>query len=72
MRWRSVEVTEPVEGEAPAVTGSVPLAGECPPTTARTLDHLRLPAPQNLPEPVCEELEEGAQAYCPVGCQRSS
>jgi hypothetical protein len=56
-RWDGVEVTEIVEGAAPAVTESVPVAGECPPTTARVLNHLTIPPYVNLPEPTCEELQ---------------
>lgn len=56
-RWDGSEVSEPVEGEAPAVTPAVPVAGRCPPTTARELNHLAVPAYVNVYEPVCEDLE---------------
>jgi hypothetical protein len=56
-RWSSVEVVGPVEGDAPAVSESVPVAGECPPTHARMLDHLAVPAFENVREATCEESE---------------
>ena len=56
-RWSKVEVAAPVAGDAPAVSESVPLAG-CPPVTTRLLNHLVVPAYSNVPEPVCEELED--------------
>jgi hypothetical protein len=68
-RWSSVEVVGPVEGDAPVVSESVPLAGECPPTTGRMLDHLTLPAFEKVPEPTCEELERCSAYGGPLGAQ---
>jgi hypothetical protein len=64
-----VDVSAPVAGDAPAVSESVPLAGQCPPTTARALDHLVLPAYMNVAEPVCEELESGYVSGGPMGAR---
>ena len=47
---------------------SVPLA-RCPTVTARVLAHLALPAFENVPEPVCEELEHGYLRGGPSGAR---
>ena len=67
-RWTRVEVSPPVAGDVPAVTGS-DLAGRASARQplARALNHLVLPAAVNEDEPVCEELEAGYSSGGPMG-----